>query len=172
MMRRLAPILILVLVALLAGCDGGNEEASTQPPPTTTSSENGKAALERAVRTALSENRRLSVYVLWNNQIPRWAQRSTRGPALASLRAAAVNRRKQGVRVRMLSNQRQIISFQLDPSYARATVIVRDRQRVQPSRRNGTPIGRATKLNERARYELRRVEGSDRFIVWRVALLR
>ena len=172
MMRRLAPILIVFLVALLAGCDGGNDEASTQPPPATTTSETGRAALERAVRTALSENRRLSVYVLWNNRIPRWAERSTRGPALASLRAAAVNREKQGVRVRMLSNQREILSLHLDPSYARATAIIRDRQRVQPSRRNGARIGRATKLNERARYELRRVGRADRFIVWRVVLLR
>jgi hypothetical protein len=72
----------------------------------------------------------------------------------------------------MLSNQREILSLQLDPSYARATAIIRDRQRVQPSRRNGAPIGRATKLNERARYELRRVGRADRFIVWRVVLLR
>ena len=81
MMRRLAPILIVSVLAIAAGCDGGNNEASTQPPPATTTSETGKAALERAVRTALSENRRLSVYVLWNNRIPRWAERSTRGPA-------------------------------------------------------------------------------------------
>src|SRR5919108_1059626 len=94
MMRRLVPILILALVALLAGCNGGNNEASTQPPPATTTSETGRAALERAVRTALSDNRRLSVYVLWNNRIPTWAERSTRGPALASLRAAAVNRQR------------------------------------------------------------------------------
>lgn len=171
MMRRLAPILIVVLLAIGAGCDGGNNEPTTKPPPTTTN-ETGPSALERGVRAALSENRRLSVYVLWNNRIPPWAEHSTRGPALTSLRAAAVNRQKRGVRVRMLGNQREILSLRLDPSYARATAIVLDRQRVQPSRRNGSPIGRATKLNERARYELRRVERSDRFIVWRVVLLR
>ncbi len=70
----------------------------------------------------------------------------------------------------MLSGRREIRSIRLDPSYAEATAIVVDRQRVQPSRRNGRPIGRAVVLNERARYELRRVGGSDRFIVWRVVL--
>lgn len=172
MMTRLAPILIVISVALLTGCDGGNDEVTTQPPPPTTTSETGKAALERAVRSALSENRRLSVYVLWNNRIPPWADRSTRGPALVSLRSAAQNRTRRGVRVRMLDNRREILSLSLDPSYLRATAIVRDRQRVQPSRQNGRPLGRATTLNERARYELRRLGRTDRFVVWRVALLR
>lgn len=172
MMRRLAPVLIVFLLALIAGCDGGNEESATQPPSTTTTPESGRAALERGVRSALSENRRLSVYVLWNNTIPPWAERSTRGPALASLRSAAQNRRSRGIRVRMLENRREILSLRLDPSYVRATAIVLDRQRVQPSRRNGRPLGRAAMLNERARYELRRLGQSDRFIVWRVVLLR
>ena len=165
-------MLIVFLVALTAGCDGGNDEVATQPPPATTTPEKGAAALERAARSALTENRRLSVYVLWNNRIPRWAERSTRGPALVSLRAAAQNRRNRGVRVRMLENRRQILSLRLDPSYVRATAIVLDRQRVQPSRRNGRPLGRAAKLNERARYELRRIGQSDRFVVWRVVLLQ
>jgi hypothetical protein len=171
-MRRLGPVLIVFLVALAAGCDGGNDEVATQPPPATTTPEKGAAALERAARSALTANRSLSVYVLWNNRIPRWAERSTRGPALASLRAAAQNRRSRGIRVRMLENRREILSLRLDPSYARATAIVRDRQRVQPSRRNGRPLGRATMLNERARYELRRLGQSDRFVVWRVVLLQ
>jgi hypothetical protein len=172
MMRRLAPVVAVFLLAISAACDGGNDQVATQPPPTTTTSETARAALERAARSALSENRRLSVYVLWNNTIPPWAQRSTRGPALASLRSAAQNRRNRGIRVRMLKNRREILSLSLDPSYARATAIVRDRQRVQPSRRSGRPLGRAAMLDERARYELRRLGQSDRFVVWRVALLR
>jgi hypothetical protein len=171
MMKRLGPALMLFAVLLSAGCGGGRDEG-VKRRPTTTAAETGKAALERAVRSALRENRRLSVYVLWNNRIPRWAERSTRGPALASLRSAAQNRRNRGIRVRMLENQRQIVSMRLDPSYLRATAIVRDRQRVQPSRRNGRPLGRAATLNERAQYELRRLGRSDRFVVWRVVLLR
>lgn len=171
MMRRLAPILTVVVVAL-AGCDGGNDEVTTQPPPATTAPETGDASLKQAVRTALDQNRRLSVYVLWNNRIPRWAERSTRGPALASLRSAAQSRRERGVRVRMLDSTRQVLSLSLDPSYQRAAAIVRDRQRVQPSGQNGRPLGRATTLSERARYELRRRGRTDRFVVWRVVLLR
>jgi hypothetical protein len=172
MMRRLAPVLVVFLLAIAAGCDGGNDEVATQAPPTTTTSEKGTAALERAARSALTENRRLSVYVLWNNTIPPWAEGSTRGPALASLRSAAQNRRSRGLRVRMLENRREILSLHLDPSYLRTTAIVLDRQRVQPSRRNGRPLGRAATLIERARYELRRLGQSDRFVVWRVVLLR
>jgi hypothetical protein len=169
-MKRLATLLLALLAATAAGCDGGNDNDATQPPPTTTQSQTGEAALRQAVRTALNENRRLSVYVLWNNRIPDWGERSTRGPALVSLRSAAQNRRNRGVRVRMLQSRREIRSIRLDPSYAEATAIVQDRQRVQPSRQNGRPIGRAVVLNERARYELRRVGRSDRFIVWRVVL--
>lgn len=171
MMRRLAPVLLVVLMAIAAGCGGGNEGVTTQPPPTTTAPETGEAALRQAVRTALDGNLRLSVFVLWNNRIPGWAERSTRGPALASLRAAAENRRKRGVRVRLVVNRREVRSIRLDPSYVRATTIVLDRQQVQPSRRNGRPVGRKVTLNERARYELRRVGQSERFVVWRVVLL-
>jgi hypothetical protein len=72
----------------------------------------------------------------------------------------------------MLEGRREIRSVTLEPSYVRATAIVVDRQRVRPSRPSGRPIGRAVVLNERARYELRRVGQSDRFVVWRVVLLK
>ena len=170
MMRRLAPILIVSLVALLAGCDGGNDEASTQPPPTTTTSEPGKAALERAVRQALRENDRLSSYVLSSNRVPAWATRSTRGPALAALRRSAADRRKRGIRVRTLVNKLEIASVELDPSYAQATAVVRSIQRVRPYR-GRKPIGRAVNLDERAKVELRRLGASGRFVVWRVRVL-
>jgi hypothetical protein len=170
MMRRLAPILIVSLVALLAGCDGGNDEASTQPPPATTAPESSDAALKQAVRTALNQNRRLSVYVLWNNRIPTWAERSTRGPALAALRAAAADRRTRGIRVRLLSDRFQVLSIRLDPSYAQATATARGRQRVRPYV-NGKPRARTVELNEKARIELRRVGRSNRFVVWRVQIL-
>jgi hypothetical protein len=171
-MKQFALLLLALLAATAAGCNGGNDKATTQPPPTTTAPETTEATLEQAIRTALNENRRLSIYVLWTNRIPPWAERSTRGPALASLRVAAQNRRERGVRVRMLEGRREIRSVRLEPSYVRATAIVVDRQRVRPSRRSGRPIGRAVVLNERARYELRRVGQSDRFVVWRVVLLK
>src|SRR5438128_273743 len=82
-----------------------------------TTTETSEVALERGVRFALTRNRRLSVYVLWNNKIPAWAERSTRGPALAGLRSAAADRRRRGVRVQLLSDRFQVISIRLDPSY-------------------------------------------------------
>jgi hypothetical protein len=170
MMRRLS-VLIVLLVAIAAGCDGGNDEAATEPPATTTTSETGKAALERAVRSALTENRRLSVYVLWNNKIPPWAERSTRGPALVGLRDAAADRKKRGIRVRLLSDQFEVVSIRLDPSYTEATATARGHQRVRPYRLNGKPAGRSVELNERARIELRRLRSTNRFVVWRVELL-
>jgi hypothetical protein len=171
MMRRLAIVLIASLIAIAAGCDGGNEENATQPSPTTTTPETGQAALERAVRSTLTANRRLSVYVLWNNRIPSWAERSTRGPALAGLRSAAVDRRERGIRVRLLSDRFQIVSISLDPSYTSATAIARGRQRVRPHRLDGKPAGRSVELSERARIELRRLGRTNRFVVRRVELL-
>jgi hypothetical protein len=170
-MRLLGPVLIAFLLAITVGCDGGNDEAATQPPQTTTTPQSGQAALERAVRSTLAANRRLSVYVLWNNRIPSWAERSTRGPALAGLRTAAADRRKRGIRVRLVSDRFTIVSIRLDPSYTEATAIVRGRQRVRPHRLNGKPAGRSVELNERARLELRRLDGTNRFVVWTVELV-
>ena len=171
MMRRTPILLAATLLALAAGCGGGGKKAATQPPATTTG-KSSVATLNRAIRVALAANRRLSIYVLWHNTLPPWASRSTRGPALASLRAAARNRRSRGVRVRVLTSRRQVASIRLDPSYLRASAIVVDRQRVQSSGPSGHPLGRTVALNERARYELRRIAHSSGFVVWKVVLLK
>jgi len=171
-MRRLAPVLLVFLLAIAAGCNGGgNEKAATQPPPTTTTSETGKAALSRAVRLALRENDRLSGYVLWSNRVPAWATRSTRGPVLAALRTSAADRRKRGIRVRTLASRLEIVSIDFDPSYTSATAVVRSLQRVRPYR-SGKSMGRAVRLNERAEVELRRLGTSERFVVWRLKAVR
>ena len=171
MMRRAAILLAATLLALAAGCGGGGKNTATQPPATTTG-KSSEATLNRAVRVALAANRRLSIYVLWHNTLPPWADRSTRGPALASLRAAARNRRSRGVRVRVLTSRRQVAYIRLDPSYLRASAIVVDRQRVRPSEPSGHPLGRTVALNERARYELRRMAHGSGFFVWKVVLLK
>ncbi len=168
-MRRFAPLLLVLLAATTAGCNSGSEKVSTQPTPTTTTAESARGALERGVRTALTQNRRLSIYVLWNNKIPTWAERSTRGPALAALRGAAADRKRRKIRVQLLSDRFQILSIRLDPSYTRATAIARGRQRVRPHV-NGKP-GRAVELDEKARIELRRLGRSNRFVVWKVQTL-
>jgi hypothetical protein len=172
MMRRAAILLAATLLALAAGCGGGGKKTATQPPPATTTGKSSAATLNRAIRVALAANRRLSIYVLWHNTLPPWAARSTRGPALASLRAAARNRRSRGVRVRVLTSRRQVASIRLDPSYLRASAIVLDRQRVQPSGPSGHPLGRTVALNERARYELRRMAHGSGFVIWKVVLLK
>jgi hypothetical protein len=169
-MRQLAPILIVLVLAISSACDGGSDEGTPQPPPGTTTSETGKAALDRAIRRAVRENDRLSSSVLWSNRVPSRATRSTRGPALAALRRSAADRQKRGIRVRTLMNKLDIVSVQLDPSYTTATVVVRSIQRVRPYR-GRTPLGRAVKLDERARVELRRLGASDHFFVWRVRIL-
>ena len=170
MTRRLGAVLIALLLAVASGCDGGDGEVATQPPLTTTTPGTGEAALKRAVRTALSGNRRLSIYVLWNNRIPAWAERSTRGPALAALRAAAADRRRQRIRVRLISDRFQVLSISLDPSFATATATARGRQRVRPHV-NGRPGARTVELTETARIELRRLGTLNRFVVWRVETL-
>jgi len=171
MKKLLGPVLIVSLVALLAGCGGGNKKSTTQPPSPTTTSDTGKAALERAVRQALRANDKLSGYVLWSNRVPEWATRSTRGPALAALRVSAADRRQKGIRVRTLVSKLEIASVALNPSYTTATAVVRSVQRVRQYR-GGKPMGRAVKLDERAKVELRRLGASDRFVVWRLKAVR
>jgi hypothetical protein len=168
-MRQFALLLLALLAAIAAGCNGGNEKVATQPPATTTS-ETTTATLESGVRQALRENDQLSGYVLWNNRVPAWATRSTRGPALVTLRQSAADRRRRGIRVRTLVNTLEITSIKVDPSYTKATAVVRSVQRVRPYR-GGKPIGRAVKLDERANIELRRIGTSSRFAVWRVRVL-
>jgi len=162
--------LTLTLITLLTGCGGDNDDPAPPSTQTATTAPNPTAALKREARSALSENRRLSIYVLWNNKIPAWSTHSTRGPALDSLRTAAQNRRKRGIRVYVLKDERRVVSLQLDPSYLRATATVVDEQRLQPSRRNGSPLGRVVSLNEKARYVLRRIGRTNRFVVWNVVV--
>lgn len=173
-MTKPRQLLVMLAVAVLAAaCSGGDDETAARPtePTATATAPPGSAGLERAVRDAVDENHRLSVYVLWHNMLPAWATDSTRGPALVALRTAAADRRKQGVRVKLVSDRFRITSVRLDPSYTRATAIASGRQRVRPHYLNGQPRGRAVDLNERARIELRRVGRSGRFVVWNVEVL-
>lgn len=122
------------------------------------------------MRGALRQNSTLSFYTLWHNQIPAWAQRSTRGPALTELRSSAAQRRKQGIQIRHLSGSLEIVSIRLDPSYQRATAVVLANDRLRPYR-SGHPLGRIVAQKERARIQLRRLGRSRRFVVWKVVLL-
>jgi hypothetical protein len=169
-----APVLIALVVALATACGGTKHDASASHPVATTAStkKDAQAVLKRAVRNALNANHLLASKVLWRNVVPSAAAQSTRGPALASLRAAAANRQRRGIRVRLLSDRYRILSVQLDPSFATATAIARGLQRVQPYGRDGHPLGHAVSLNEKARIELHRLGRANRFVVWRVTLVR
>jgi hypothetical protein len=173
-MRHVGLFAVITLSLFLTACGSGSHHANSSPSTssTTTNAQPTAQELARSAHVALDANHKLSVFVLWHNQVPAWATRSTGGPALASLRSAAATRRSRGIRARLISDRRRVVSLKLDPSYTSATAIVVDRQRVQPSGRNGQPLGRAVVLNESATYELRRIDGSDRFVVWRVVLNR
>ena len=174
-MTKLALILLFGSTALIAGActgDDNNSPAQTRATTatTTTTAEDETEALERAAREALRENDRLSGHVLRTNRVPTWATRSTRGPALAALKESAADRRDRGIRIRTLSSNLEIISVDLDPSFASASALIRTRQRVRPYRA-GRPLGRAVKLDERARVELRRLGESEQFVVWQLEAL-
>jgi hypothetical protein len=171
---RLLSILVAAGAVALTSCGSSSGRASARNNTTvvrTATTRSNAARLEQSVRAALAANARVAVYVLWHDQSPSWAKQSTGGPALASLKSAAADRRARGVRVRMLMHTRQVKDVLLAPSYTTASALVIDRQRVQPTHANGRPFGKSVVLNERARYQLRRVGNGIRFVVWQVKLL-
>lgn len=187
-MRRTAVIVATAL--LLAGCGSGSRNSSSPtlnpPPPSatstadkvstssiqqTTTTQNIRATLRDAVRVALAANHQLAIRVLWTNRLPATAARSTRGPALAGMRSSARDRQGRGVRVRMIRDNYRIASIILGPSLAIATAVAQSIQTVVPSQLNGHPRGGSIQLHERARILLRRLDASDRFVVWSITLL-
>jgi hypothetical protein len=143
---------------------------STTPRSTVTSPD-ATAQLEQAVQRAVAEDHRLSVEALWTNRVPANPPASG-GPELAILRRSVAERRKAGVRVRTLSERFRIVGVRLDPSYTTATATVIDTERVQPTDLNGRPRGRPSATAEHVHLELRRLGASQRFLVWKVTLLK
>jgi hypothetical protein len=173
-MRRLALVLVVIVASSSAascGSGGTDSGSSTSSTSTSTVASDPHAQLEDAVRGAVEHDHRDAVRSLWTNRVPAHPA-ATGGPALAQWRRSVSTRARRGIRVRTLSQRFRIVSVRLDPSYERAVVVVADDQRVQPSHRNGKPIGRSVVLHERARLELRRVGRSERFVVWTVEGLR
>lgn len=171
-MRRTIPMPMLVAVLVAGGCGGSATHTTASHAPTTTTSggrPNMPAALERAVRRAVSEDHALLTHALLTNSVPAHAE-GTGGPALADLRRSAAQRRAQHVTVRIISEDFRVLSVELDPSYTTATATVLNTQRVQPIY-GGRPGARSTS-REHVRLELRRIGDTERFVVWKVALLR
>ena len=170
-MKRSALLIVVAIALTLAASGCGASKTSTpashtSPTGTTTTQQTALAALEDAVRVALTENGRLSSYVLWNNTIPSWASRSTAGPALAALTASAAGRRRQNVRVRSLSEHLKILSIQLDPSYTSATAAITASGQVAVYTHGRRE--RTVPLNEHDRLILHRPGQAVRFVVWEV----
>ena len=169
-MRRAGTFALVVSSVALAGCSNGSNHASsttTSTSSTASATQPTPQSLRLAVRTALRSNDQLSGLVLWTNRVPQDATKSTRGPALVELRKAAAQRLSKHLRIRTVSSNLQILSIKLEPSYTRATAVIRSRQVVRPYRA-GAPLGRAVKLDERARVELHRLGNRTTFVVWRV----
>lgn len=167
-MRKTAAIGCSAIAIFAAGCGGGGSHAgmSTSTPATTADRVSEQARLENAVRLAVQQNFKLSLYVLWHNAVPAWASRSTGGPALAALRASATTRRGRGIRIRPVKTALRVRAVQVDPSYATATAVADSKQRVRPYEA-GKPQPKLIALHERARLTLKRVGSSERFIVWK-----
>lgn len=161
-------LLVGVLLVPLAGCGGTGSHAHAATRVSRPQGLSATARLERALRAALAANERLSARVLWLNELPADAARSTAGPALAQLRASAAARRQAGLRLRLLSDRRQILSLTLDPSYLQARALVLDHERLQRASLDGRPPGRVFALTERDRYQLHRLDRRLRFVVWQV----
>ena len=161
---------IAICVFAANGCGGntaGRTTSSTSGPATTARPATSDT-LKSAVRTSLSAYHRLSVRSLWSNAIGSHPA-AIAGPALSDLRKALAQRRSRGVRVRLLSDRFRSVSIHLDPSFATATALVADPQRARPYGYDGRPLGHAVRLDEHARIELRRVDRSLRFVVWKVS---
>jgi len=139
-------------------------------PKSTVTTPNANAQLEAAVRKAIDEEHSLSVEVLSTNRLPA-NQAVIGGPALAVLHHSIVERQKEGVRVRVLSERFRIVGIHLDPSYTDATAVVLEDQSVQLTYLNGKPRGKPSTAHERVRLELHRVGEAERFLVWKVTLL-
>lgn len=172
-MRRSGILVTLGLLLFACGCGGSKTHtaASHQTTTTTASQPTTPAVLEQAVRRAIEEEHSMSVKVLWTNRVPANPP-AIGGPALAILRRSVAQRRSSGIRVRVLSERFHVTSVQLDPSYATATAVVLENQRVQPTYTNGRRRGTSSAASERVRLQLRRVGDSERFLVWEVTLLR
>ena len=99
------------------------------------------------------------------------AQQSTRGPALAGLRSSAAQRRKSGIRIKPVDGHLTVVSVAIDPSFTRATAITLAAGHVRPYE-GGKAEPRTIAVHERARVELRRLDRSNKFVVWRVTVLR
>jgi hypothetical protein len=166
MTRRI--LIALAGCALLAGCGSSSTPKTGATTTITTTAANPTALLEQSVRSALVANARVSDYVLEHNAIPTYASESTSGPALAGMRGSAAQRKTGHITVRVLSDKVEVVSIELDPSFATATAQATERSSVVPYGK-GRALGKPVHATEKARFVLHRVDSGSRFVVWSVA---
>ncbi|MHB1836556.1 MAG: hypothetical protein ACYCXW_16535 [Solirubrobacteraceae bacterium] len=72
------------------------------------------------------------------------------------------------MRLRGISPHFDVLSISLAPSFTQASVTVREQGELR-SYSNGRPLGKASKVKETYRVQLRRSSGqAPRFVVWKV----
>lgn len=179
--RRLTIAAVVVAGLSLAACGSTQHPKATPQHPkatraatsTTTArtTASGTTVLRRAVVAAVEADHKTSVTALWTNTVPAKPV-ATAGPALTNLRKAVAGRRKRRIRIRMLKDRFRVISATLDPSYAAATAVVIDVERVQPSHVSGKPLGKSVSQTEHVNLDLHRVGDSNQFVVWRAEYLK
>ena len=169
-MKAAALVGCLVVALAAAGCGTGSTNPRSTNTSTSSTANDPTAALSLAVRNALRKNYQLSGYVLWHNAVPASAQESTRGPALAGLRASATQRRESGIRIKPITGRLTIVSVSIDPSFAKATAMTVATGRVRPYE-GGKAEPRTISVRERARVQLRRLGTAKKFVVWKVTVL-
>jgi len=168
-MSRLAVVSIAVLVLMLAGCSRSSDETASQP--TTETTPDSATVMREAVERALADNLTLSRRTLWTNEVPISARSSTRGAALIEMRRSAAERRRDGVRVRVVEPDLRIDAIDIDPSYEHATARIVLRDRVRIAQRGRRP--RVERAHARAHVQLRRVgDEPPHFVVWQVTVAR
>lgn len=170
-MRTPFVISCLAFAVIVGGCGGGSATPPATKTSTTTAVRDPTVLLNGAVRQALHKNYELSGYVLWHNIVPASALQSTRGPALAALRGSAAQRRKSGIRIKPVAGGLTIVSVSLDPSLTKATAVTLASGRVRPYE-GGKAEPRTIAVHERARVQLRRLDSSKKFVVWKVTVLK
>lgn len=169
--RTIVISLIAAGVLLLAGCGGSTKHTpahtTARTTVSTTTKPNGTKALMSAVVAAIEADHATSTKALWTDTVPDKPP-ATAGPALKTLRRSAAGLRARGIKVRKLRDELRVVSVRLDPSYTTATAMIRDLETVQPTHTDGKPFGHPVTETERARLELQRVVGTNRFVVWKV----
>ena len=115
MTRRLGTVLIVLLLAIAAGCDGGDGEVATQPLAWD-DLDHDRRGRPQGCRGARRCAATTGCPATSSGGIGcRRGQHKRRGPALVTLRQSAADRRKRGVRIRTLANRLEISSIELDP---------------------------------------------------------